>query len=155
MNTSRDSLDDFENQAEVVDFTQPEYNDNDWEDILPEESISQVATTSTEAETKSSVWSYFDQDPEYCKGFNVCKICKHKYQLTTGVSSLRKHLKKHDLLIPTKQRIFKVITIPFNAKEKEAHDEYLIRWLICDLQPFTIVDNPYFRAMINYFCPQY
>jgi hypothetical protein len=44
---------------------------------------------------------------------------------------------------------------PFNQQEQQEYTKYLIRWLICDLQPFTVVDNTYFREFINYFCPRY
>ena len=32
---------------------------------------------------------------------------------------------------------------------------HLVQQLICDLQPFTIVDNNYFRKFVNFFCPRY
>jgi len=35
------------------------------------------------------------------------------------------------------------------------HTKHLVQWLICDLQPFTTVDNPHFRAFVNHFCPRY
>jgi hypothetical protein len=76
--------------------------------------------------------------------------------LTTGVSSLRKHLNEHHQLQPPSRNQRGMIRIdPFGENEQKEHTKYLIQWLICDLQPFTIVDNPYFRTFINHFCPRY
>ena len=39
--------------------------------------------------------------------------------------------------------------------EQEEYDKYLVRWLIQGLQPFTVVENPSFRAFINSLCSRY
>ena len=44
---------------------------------------------------------------------------------------------------------------PFDEQKQMEHTKYLVQWLICDLQPFTTVDNPYFRAFVNHFSPRY
>ncbi|GBC13304.1 zinc finger BED domain-containing protein RICESLEEPER 2-like [Rhizophagus irregularis DAOM 181602=DAOM 197198] len=78
------------------------------------------------------------------------------YKITTGVSTLRKHLNKHQLRAPTKK--YQVLTkkgVPFNYDEQKIHDKYLTNWLICDLQPFTVVETHHFKAFLNFFCPNY
>ncbi|EXX74394.1 hypothetical protein RirG_051480 [Rhizophagus irregularis DAOM 197198w] len=81
-------------------------------------------------------------NPSYAPGYNVCKKCSYRYKITTGVSTLRKHLNKHQLRAPMKK--YQVLTkkgIPFNYDEQKIHDKYLTNWLICDLQPFTTGTN--------------
>jgi hypothetical protein len=142
-----------------------EYDSEEWEDVIdPDESVSQVSHTRTTSETgasdipdtlESAVWLHFDKNPPSAPGYNVCKICKNKYKVTTSVSTLRKHLKKHQLSAPTKNQSVTKKIEPFNDKEQKIHDKYLIDWLICDLQPFTIVENHYFRELVNFFCSRY
>lgn len=136
----------------------------DFDNINPDESISQVFgveqseadVTSSSVSRTSAVWEYFDRNPPHAQGYNVCKMCSHKYMLTTGVSSLRKHLNEHHQLQPPSRNQRVTIRMhPFGEKEQKEHTKYLLQWLICDLQPFTVVDNPYFRAFINHFCPRY
>ncbi len=43
----------------------------------------------------------------------------------------------------------------FNKKEQDDHDKYFIEWIICDFQLFTVIDNSYFRMIVNYFYPCY
>jgi hypothetical protein len=131
-------------------------NDDDLEMTdLEDESVSQPSRNSTLE--KSSVWEHFDRNPSNLPGYNVCRKCSTKYKVSTGVSTLRKHLQKHKLNVPIKKQGILVIkrTDPFNKQEQEEHDNYLIEWLICDLQPFSVVDNSHFRAFLNYFCPRY
>ena len=64
-------------------------------------------------------WLYFDKD--HAKSFNVCRICSSKYKVTTSVTILRKHLKKHKLEESSKKHA------PFEEEQKN-HDEYLVDW---------------------------
>jgi len=135
-------------------------HNEEWEDIItPDESISQISQISSETSTLeagSSVWLYFDKNPSHTPGYNVCKKCSTKYKLTTSVTILRTHLKKHQLRAPIKKH--KVIIKrkdPFDDEEQKEHNNQLIQWLICDQQPFTIVDNNYFKKFVNFFCPHY
>src|SRR5581483_8068977 len=77
---------------------------------------------------------------------------------TTGVSTLRTHLKKHKLKAPI-QKSLTLLQLkridPLSSTEQAEHDKHLVAWLIADQQPFTVVDNPYFRTMIKHFCPRY
>ena len=142
-----------------------EHDSDEWEDALdPDESASQVShTTYTGSEASSldittsgsAVWLHFDREPSYAPGYNVCKICSNRYKVTTGVSSLRKHLKKHELKAPAKKyNNSNKKSEPFD-EQQEIHNKYLIDWLICNLHPFNVVEDDHFRAFINFFCPCY
>ena len=132
--------------------------------ITPDESASQITcdTELTNSEidfstiTGSTVWLYFDKNPPHASGYNVCKKCNKKFSMNTGVTTLRGHLKTHQLKAPTKkQSVSTKQKNPFEEDEQNQHDEYLIQWLICDLQPFTVVDNYYFREFLKFFCSRY
>ena len=70
-----------------------EYDTEEWENVLgPEEQIcSELSALDISNMLGSTVWLYFDKNPSYAPGYNVCKKCSHRYKTTTGVSSLRKH----------------------------------------------------------------
>ena len=146
-------------EEEFYDYT--EYNE-DWENIIinPDESASQVSQLNSEISSlnlENSTWNYYNRNPPDAQGFNICKICSMKYSITTSITTLQGHLEKHhDIKIPTKKH--KVIVEkknPFSKEEQKKHDDYLIQWLICDLQPFSVVDNDHFRKFISFFCPRY
>jgi hypothetical protein len=140
----------------------PDFDDFD---VNPNESASQILTdvqsettdndTSTTLSRESSVWNHFDKKPSYAPQHNICRICSARYKSTTSVTILRRHLKTHQLEAPPRNQDVVARTNPFNQQEQQEHTKYLIRWLICDLQPFTTVENSYFREFINYFCPRY
>jgi hypothetical protein len=137
-----------------------EFNE-DWEDVIainPDDSASQIFRLDSEASstTGSSVWAYYDKNPPGAQGFNVCKKCSSRYKLSTSVTTLRNHLEKHQIKIPIKKLKVNVKKKDlFDKEEQKEHDNHLVQWLICDLQPFTIVDNNYFRKFVNFFCPRY
>jgi len=147
------------NDQEMSNFYQGDFG------IVPEESGSQVfadvqsETTNIDSSIislrESAVWRYFDKNPTYAPEHNVCKVCSKRYKPTTSVTILRKHLGKHNLVAPPRNQNVVTRVNPFNKQEQQEHTKYLIRWLICDLQPFNIVDNLYFREFVNYFCPRY
>jgi hypothetical protein len=155
---------------EELDLDQPIEPEEEWEDIRPEESVSQVvnntnsevdagsetSTFSTSNFKGSSVWLYFDKSPSYASGHNVCKRCSKRFKVSTSVTVLRTHLLTHQLRAPTrKQAVVIKKKNPFDVEDQDRHDEFLIQWLICDLQPFTVVDNNHFREFVNFFCPRY
>jgi hypothetical protein len=128
------------------------YEGDEWDTVSQASEIS----TSTVVSGSSSVWLHFDKNPPYAPGYNVCKICSKQYQVSTSVSSLRKHLETHQLKAPTRiEKVTKKVNNPFSKREQKEHDKYLVQWLIQDLQPFTIVDNPFFRAFVNFLCSRY
>lgn len=136
--------------------------EREWADeIIPDESVSQITCdTGSEIDasaiTGSTVWLFFDKNPSYAVGYNVCKKCSKKFKVTTSVTTLRSHLKIHQLKAPTKKQTSTTKQKnPFNEEEQSRHDEHLIQWIICDLQPFTVVDNDHFREFLRFFCPRY
>ena len=80
--------------------------EGEWvDDIIPDESVSQVAgDNELNSEiiasdiSGSTVWLYFDKSPLYALGYNICKKCNKKFKVTTGVTTLRTHLKTHQLV---------------------------------------------------------
>ena len=153
----------FDNQEINNDLYQEDFNNMSFDSTSPvfgdaqsETTDANISTTSSTTLTSSLVWEHFDKNPAHALGYNVCKKCTIKYKLTTGISTLRKHLKDHhQMQVPARiQRTIARIE-PFYEQEQMEHTKYLIRWLICDLQPFTTVDNPYFRAFVSHFCPRY
>lgn len=104
----------------------------------------------------SSVWMYFDRNPEFAPGYNVCKTCSKKYKQSTSVTTLRKHLQEHQLKAPTRsERKGGKSDNPLSKKEQREYDKYLVQWLIRNLQPFTVVEDPSFREFINCLNPRY
>ena len=86
----------------------------------------------------SLVWEHFDEELPDAPVHNVCKKCSFRYKLTTGISTLRKHLKDHHQIVAptrnTKKQKTTTDVRPFNQQEQAEHTEYLIRWLICDVE---------------------
>jgi hypothetical protein len=143
---------------EEFDPNQFEDNGDEWE-IGSDESASQVSKASEStvlSDECSSVCVYFEKDPNYAPGFNVCSKCSKRYKSSTSVSNLRKHLETHQIKVLTKkEKTTKKKENRFSKQEQEEHDKYLIQWIIQDLQPFTVVDNPFFRAFIDFLCSRY
>ena len=82
----------FEDEYDKDENNCKKENDGDeWETFSQISGITSETSTST---ASSSVWIYFDKNPEYAQGYNVCKSCSKKYQLSTSVTTLRKHLEK-------------------------------------------------------------
>ena len=128
--------------------------DEEWEDVLdPDESASQLSRMNIGSDTDTSditttlgsaVWQHFDKNPSYVPGYNICKICFNRYRITTSVSTLQKHLSRHRLSVPKKKHVLIEKRDPFDEEQQQIHNKYLTDWLICDLQPFTVVENPLF-----------
>jgi hypothetical protein len=64
-----------------------EDDENEWD------SASQVSAGISETSTStdiliSSVWLYFDRNPEFVPDYNVCKTCSKKYKRSTSVTTL-------------------------------------------------------------------
>ncbi|CAG8492792.1 10016_t:CDS:2 [Funneliformis mosseae] len=118
---------------------QLEDNEDEWiinfDEINPDKSTSNISETSQASDSEinislesSSMWLYFNKNPADVFGYNVCKICSKKYQISTSVSSLRKHLQTHQFQAPTKiQKIKNNITTSYNRQEQNKYDKYLIQ----------------------------
>ncbi|CAG8761587.1 27591_t:CDS:2, partial [Dentiscutata erythropus] len=125
---------------------------------LMDKTISSDSTSFSNASSRSTVWKHFHRRPSYAPNHNVCKYChpRKKYKITTGLSTLRAHLiSKHQLEVPTKNYNLQFSVNPFDLQTQKEHTKYLLKWIICDLQPFTIIDNSYFWSFIKFLCPRY
>src|SRR5271170_282592 len=126
----------------------------EWDSVSQIEGFSETSPSMALADSiSSSVWIYFEKSPTHAPDYNICKKCSKQYKLLTSMTSLRKHLRIHQLTAPTRtEKIEKKINNPFNKQEQKEHDKYLVQWLIRDLQPFTVIDDPSFRAFVNSLC---
>ena len=132
--------------------------DEEQEDVLdPDELVSQLSCMNIGSDTGASdltttlgsaIWQHFDKNPSYAPDYNICKICSNRYRIIMSVSTLRKHLSRHRLSVPKKKHVLIEKRDPFDEEQQQIHDKYLTDWLICDLQPFTVIENHYFKIFI-------
>jgi hypothetical protein len=120
-----------------------------------------------EKRRKSVVWDYFTKKSETSA---VCKKCQKTLSMLYGnTSALRRHLLTHPSIslpsltesTPTSQRsrtvanqsIRKFCSLPENAQARITAKigEMMVR----DLQPFSIVEDPGFRALLSHIVPGY
>lgn len=106
---------------------------------------------------KSSTWNYFKL---HSSGKKICKSCSKEYGIKTGISTLKKHLYyKHNITINNIKNIQSTLNFsrvdPWPISEKQARDKVIIDWIISDLQPFQVVENPYFIRIFKKFDPRY
>ncbi|CAG8533356.1 16053_t:CDS:2 [Cetraspora pellucida] len=154
-------------QTELDDYSEETFQDdiNDISDINAADSFDQVSESlssnisrvSNLKKRKSSVWPYFNL--EIVKNFEkpVCRKCGTVYKNTTGVSTLRRHLKNQQIEAPKKKQTTLHIyqSDLHNEQEQKKRNEKLIFWLIVNQQSFTMVENQYFHEFINILDPHY
>lgn len=138
-----DSNKSVDEDADEWDSVSQDRDANEWD------SVSGASETST-TDFSSSVWIYFDKNPAYAPGYNVCKTCSKKYSPSTSVTVLRNHLQGHQLKAPTRVEKKGKKCDNISKKDQGECDKYLVQWLIRNLQPFTVVDDLSFRAFVNY-----
>ncbi|GET60856.1 hypothetical protein RIR_jg10465.t2 [Rhizophagus irregularis DAOM 181602=DAOM 197198] len=108
--------------------------DEEWEDVLdPDDSASQLSRMNIGSDT------------------DISDIT------TTSGSAVWQYFYKNPsyCYVPKKKHVLIEKRDPFDEEQQQIHDKYLTDWLICDLQPFTVVENHYFKIFINFFCPRY
>ena len=81
----------------------------------------------------SPVWDDFIESEEEGEIKRTCRACGSKFSPKTSTSTLKAHLKTH---INNEEDT--------NFAEKSVLT-LLVDWVICDLQPFTAVENSYFK----------
>ncbi|RIA81484.1 hypothetical protein C1645_744484 [Glomus cerebriforme] len=97
--------------------------EREWADIIPDESVSQITCNTglkidASTITGSTVWLFFDKNLSYAVGYNVCKKCRKKFKVMTSVTTLRSHLKIHQLKASTKKQTSTTKQKnPFNEEE--------------------------------------
>jgi hypothetical protein len=109
----------------------------------PQEEPSQEDNTK-KVKTYSDTWHYFNtQDPQYPAKV-VCQKCKHTYSKSTGISTLKEHLKKvHGIVIDkikkTQTKLNFPRVDPWPKEEMLVRDQALVEWITVDLQPFSVI----------------
>jgi hypothetical protein len=106
----------------------------------------------------STVWNYFDTQTLKYPNHPVCKQCRAVFARKTGTSTLRRHLDSHKITAPKKIRqksLHDYRNDAYTESEQQERDSHVIRWIICDMQPFCVVDNIEWREMISTFDPRY
>ncbi|CAG8810487.1 17682_t:CDS:2, partial [Cetraspora pellucida] len=90
---------------------------------------------------KSPIWPYFDEETEDNPGLSVCKTCSEVFSSTSATSMLRRHLlDKHNIIAPKHgQKLLNPNSHP-EIKQKE-RDSLVVRWIVCDMQPFSVVEE--------------
>jgi hypothetical protein len=112
------------------------------------------------SKTYSDTWRYFNtQDPQYPAKV-VCQKCKHTYSKSTGISTLKEHLKKvHGIIIDkikkTQTKLNFPRVDPWPKEEMLVRDQALVEWVTVDLQPFSVVTNVQFINLVNTLDPRY
>lgn len=106
---------------------------------------------------KSSIWNYFKSQ---LSGKKTCKSCSKEYGAKTGILTLKKHLfYKHNIIIDNIKNTQMILNFPrvdpWPITEQQVRDKAFVDWIISDLQPFQIVENPYFVNMFKVFDPRY
>ncbi|CAG8691602.1 16950_t:CDS:2, partial [Cetraspora pellucida] len=78
-----------------------------------------------------TVWKHFVKIKK--SGKQKCKRCPSKY----GRNSIENHY------------------IPYLTEEWQEHDDAITKWILCDLQPFTVIECKEWQDMIKKFDPHY
>lgn len=120
---------------------------------------------------RSMVWNYFVD-----KGDSIarCNVCKINISFKSGVSNLSKHIqRKHpECLLGREKESQQLVHGSFDeqmaplmtspeflrrdcSKIKNVIEDHIMNLFLWDLQPFTIVEDKGFRAMINFAFPNY
>ncbi|CAB5355605.1 unnamed protein product [Rhizophagus irregularis] len=147
------------NEQEYMNLSEDEDDVNN-DGILPDESASNVnsrlsskasSCSTTRPKSGSSVWQFFDRNSEQHPGRPVCSTCKTVFEVKTSTSTLRRHLDLHKIVAPKrKQKSIDDYRIdPHTPKDQKERDDGVITWIICDQQPFTVVECPQWRQMIS------
>ncbi|CAG8836357.1 22892_t:CDS:2, partial [Gigaspora margarita] len=84
-----------------------------------------LSQISAKKKRDSTVWLYFNENT----GSPVCKEYKASFSTT--------------------------IVNPHSQIEQHERDDLVIRWIICDLQPFNVVEGKEWRAIVSKFDPRY
>jgi len=106
-----------------------------------------------------SVWHHFTKTQNHPNYPNqpVCKRCKAVFARKTAISTLRCHLNNHKITAPKRRQrsLHDYRNDAYTEREQQERDNLIIRWIICDTQPFCVVDNNEWQDMISTFDPRY
>ena len=159
-----------DNDEEFITDDLDNNEDITYEDILPEESASNITSSESSHSTArssnriqrgpkitSSVWPFFDKNTERHPGLPVCRTCQSVFKKTSSTTSLRQHLLSHHINAPHKRQktLHEYRTDSHTERDQEVRDNAIIKWIICDQQPFTVVECKEWREMIQTFDQRY
>ncbi|CAI2197258.1 670_t:CDS:1, partial [Funneliformis geosporum] len=157
---SSDSQLEFDTDEEVDETS------NNLQNLLNDETSTLILDTNNSQDSQgsqnsrktSSLWTHVDCQTPTHLGVPVCKRCNFMFSNKSGNSSIERHLKRHNIIVPKvkKQSILNFkCTNPWPEKEKLERDQIVVIWVISDQQPFRVVENKNFIKMINTFDPRY
>ena len=106
-------------------------------------------------EKDSTVWIHFDIINDH----PICQKCNFSFLSSTGTSTLRRHLKSvHNIVVVPKRRqktLHEYRNDPYTESEQQERDKFVIAWIVCNAQPFSVVECEEWRQMIAKFDPRY
>ncbi|CAG8764136.1 7570_t:CDS:1, partial [Acaulospora morrowiae] len=88
----------------------------------------------------SSMCQYFDKTTIDNPGLPVCKECKKVFSSVTATTSLRHHLNIYNI-IASKRGQKLLNPNPHLKIEQQEQDNLVVRWIVCDMQPFSVVEG--------------
>lgn len=100
----------------------------------------------------STVWAHIQQNADKV---SMCKYCDKAFSSKSTTGNFRRHLNAFhsDKLESVRDQGDQSATsISF---DKELATKRFIKWIVCDLQPFTTADNQHFREFVEVLNAQY
>ncbi len=87
-----------------------------------------------------------------------CLLCQVKYSKNTGISTIKKHFSNfHEEAY--KEAVKEAVNVePYTEKDSkkvELINSQLYEWIICDQQPFNVVENNEFQNLVFILDPRY
>ena len=106
---------------------------------------------------KSTIWAHFDTKTAKYPGRPVCQKCKAVFSSASGTTTLKRHLSSHKIAAPRMRQstMHDYRTDPYPKNEQDERDILVANWVVCDIQPFSVVENEEWRQMITKFDPRY
>ncbi|PKY19045.1 hypothetical protein RhiirB3_383802 [Rhizophagus irregularis] len=104
------------------------------------------------------VWQYLSRNVDNTS--IICNLCQQKYSSKTGISTIKEHFMtnhKDEWTMIEQQQTNKSVE-PYGKKDMKRiihFNSLLFRWIICDQQSFSVVENDDFIAFITTLDPRY
>ena len=104
------------------------------------------------------LWNYFEQSSD--RKYVYCNLCRNRYGKKTGISTIKRHFESHhkgEYKQYQSTLTFEQIEHYGVRDEKKVKrlNRILLRWIICDQQAFSVVDNKDFCALISALDPRF
>ena len=149
-NTNYDNDNDNDNTNDDDD----DVNDDDDNDDNDEDEDEDVVTRPHKH--TSNVWEHIDKetDPVNPK----CKLCNKIFSKHSSTSTLRNHLKsKHKTIYKEAgQTTLDFLKVSFyDKKTNSAIVKFLVKWIVIDMLPFSLVESSYFKDFLEKLNPKF